>query len=123
MLKHVLRWLLPYWRRSRGIMALVFSLTVFAIATRTLYPVIFKFIIDHLSGDFDPKSAKHWIMALFGMGLVRELTQAFLPSSRAWLNLTNSLHIRMGHTETVLRKRHDFYARFRPGDLDLPPIM
>jgi ATP-binding cassette, subfamily B, multidrug efflux pump len=117
MLKRVLRWLVPYWRRSRGIMVLVFSLTVFAIATRTLYPVIFKFIIDHLSGDFDPKSAKHWILVLFGVGLLREVTQAFLPSSRAWLNMTNSLHIRMGHFGTVLRKRHDFYNRFRMGDL------
>ncbi len=117
MLRRVLRWLVPYWRRSRGIMTLVFSLTVFGIATRTLYPVIFKFIIDHLAGDFNPQSAKHWIMALFGMGLLRELTQAFLPSSRAWLNMTNSLHIRMGHAETVLSKRHDFYNRFRVGDL------
>jgi len=117
MLKRVLAWLLPYWRRSRGIMALVFSLTVLGIATRTLYPVIFKFIIDNLTGEFDPRSAKHWILVLLGMGFLRELTQAFLPSSRAWLNLSNSLYIRMGHLGTVLRKRHDFYQRFRPGDL------
>jgi len=117
MLRHVLLWLLPYWRKARGIMTLVFGLTVFAIATRTLYPVMFKFIIDRLTGDFDPQSARHWVLALLGMGFVRELTQAFLPSSRAWLNMTNSLNVRMKHASTVLRKRHDFYGRFRPGDL------
>lgn len=116
-LGNVLRWFAPYWRRVRGGLTVVFGLTVLGIATRTLYPVIFKFIIDNLATDFDATSARHWILALLGMGVLREVTQAFLPSSRAWMNVTNAMNIRMSLLGSVLRKRQDFFQRYQPGDL------
>ena len=92
MLKRVLSWFAPHWRRVRGGLTVVFALTVLGIATRTLYPLIFKFIIDSLvqtdsAGTVDVTSARNWVLVLLAMGFLRSLTQAFLPSSRAWIRL------------------------------------
>ena len=122
MLKRVLSWFAPYWRRERGGISVVFVLTVLAIATRTLYPLIFKFIIDALTakdagGRPDLTSARNWVLILFALGFLRSLTQAFLPSTRAWMNLAVAMRIRMEELRRILAKRHDFFQRFKPGDL------
>ena len=123
MLKRVLNWFTPYWRQVRGGLAVVFSLTVLGIATRTLYPLIFKFIIDSLTvqneatGRIDLASARNWVLILLGMGFLRSLTQAFLPSCRAWMNVSIAKGIRLAMLDRILRKRHDFFQRFQPGDL------
>ncbi|MDP6418243.1 MAG: ABC transporter ATP-binding protein [Candidatus Krumholzibacteria bacterium] len=117
MIRFVLSWLLPYWKQVRGLMAGLFALTTLGILTRTLYPVIFKFIIDALTEDFNIEVARNWVLALLGLGLLRELTQAVLPSTRAWLNFTNSLNVRMKHAATILRKPQGFYMKYPAGDL------
>lgn len=120
MLKRVLTWFVPYWRRSRKLIGVVFGLTLLGIVTRTLYPVIFKFIIDTidpLAPTADEDRARYWIMVLLATGILRELTQAFLPSTRNWLNQSNAMNIRLHHAGTVMRKRHGFFARFQTGDL------
>ena len=122
MLRRVLSWYAPYWRRERGGIGVVFVLTVLAIATRTLYPLIFKFIIDALtmkdaSGRPDLTSARNWVLILLALGFLRSLTQAFLPSSRAWMNVAVAMRIRMEELRRILAKRHDFFQRFKPGDL------
>ncbi len=123
MLRRVLKWFTPYWRQVRGGLAVVFTLTVLGIATRTLYPLIFKFIIDALTvqsestGAIDLESARNWVLILLGMGLLRSLSQAFLPSTRAWMNLAIAKGIRLSLLERILRKRHDFFQRHQPGDL------
>ena len=122
MLKRVLSWFAPHWRRVRGGLTVVFALTVLGIATRTLYPLIFKFIIDSLvqtdsAGTVDVTSARNWVLVLLAMGFLRSLTQAFLPSSRAWMNLAIAMSIRLELLRRILAKRHDFFQRFQPGDL------
>ncbi len=123
MLKRVLKWFAPHWRQVRGGLAVVFALTVLGIATRTLYPLIFKFIIDALvvqgeeGGQVDLSSARNWILILLGMGLARSLSQAFLPSTRAWMNLALAKGMRMSLLDRILAKRHAFFQRYQPGDL------
>jgi len=121
-LRRVLSWYAPYWRRERGGIAVVFLITVVAIASRTVYPLIFKFIIDALAvtdagGRPDLTSARNWVLVLLGLGFLRSLSQAFLPSCRAWMNVAVGLRIRMEELRRVLAKRHDFFQRFQPGDL------
>ncbi len=83
MLARVLGWYRPYWSKVRGTLVLVFVLTVFGIATRTLYPLIFKFIIDALTGGGELSDARKWVLMLLGIGAMRTITQAFLPSTRS----------------------------------------
>ena len=117
MLARVLRWYRPYWSRVRGTLGLVFVLTVFGIATRTLYPLIFKFLIDALTEGHELSGVRYWVLVLLGVGLMRTLTQAFLPSTRAMLNLKVALGIRLKQLGGVLRKRQEFFHDYQPGDL------
>jgi len=119
-LLRVLGWFVPYWRKAGRLVAVLLGLTVLGIATRTLYPLIFKFIIDHLDPSSiagEPGSARWWIIVLLGVGFVREITQCLLPATRNWLNQVNSLNMRMFHAGTVFRKKHGFFAKFQAGDL------
>ncbi|MCP4547009.1 MAG: ABC transporter ATP-binding protein [bacterium] len=139
MLANVFRWFSPYWNRIKGTLGVLFVLTLLGIATRTLYPLIFKFIIDSLAGanpaessnpvmsniarwvesimPLESSSARTWVLVLLFMGAMRSIVQAVLPSTRALGNLKLAKGIRVEILRRVLRKRHGFFQRFMPGDL------
>jgi len=117
MLGKVLRWFRPYWRKQRKGMALVLLLTALGVAASTTYPLIFKFVLDSLVDQGDPLSARQWVLALLGAGVLQQILQWLLPVSRAAQNLGNALEIRLTLFRRVLRKTAAFFARFRSGDL------
>ncbi len=116
-LTKVFRWFWPFWRQHRRILGLVLGLTVLAVAARTLYPLLFKFVLDALVVDFDPGDARQWVLALLGAGLAQQVIQWLLPVTRAKANLDQGMSIRMRTLATILRKRPGFYTRYRSGDL------
>ncbi|MCA9782852.1 MAG: ABC transporter ATP-binding protein [Candidatus Cloacimonetes bacterium] len=116
-LRRVLRWLAPLWRLQRKQLLLVLGLTVLAVAIRTLYPLIFKFVLDALVDPGNALSARGWVLALLGAGVLQQTIQWLLPVSRAKANLDLGMAIRMRTLHTVLRKKPAFYTRYRSGDL------
>ncbi len=113
----VLKWFLPYWRDRRKGLVLVLSLTAVSVAATTLYPLLFKFVIDRLVHDGDPLSSRRWVLALLGVGVLQQLIHWLLPVSRAWMNLEFAMAIRMRIFGRLLRKTAPFFTRFRSGDL------
>jgi ABC-type multidrug transport system fused ATPase/permease subunit len=116
-LRTVLRWYAGYWRRHRGGMILVLALTALAVGAATLYPLIFKFVLDRLVHEGDPLGSRRWVLALLGAGLFQQLIQWLLPVSRAWMNLEHAMDIRLELFRRLLRKTAPFFSRFRSGDL------
>lgn len=116
-LRAVLAWFMPYWRlRVRG-MGLVLLLTALGVATSTVYPLLFKFVLDELVQEGSPLGARRWVLALLGVGVMQQVLQWLLPVSRAAQNLGNAMEIRMSLFARILRKRPAFFSAFRSGDL------
>jgi len=115
-LPKVMRWFAPYWRKQGRGMALVLVLTALGVAASTTYPLLFKFVLDGLT-EGDPLSARQWVLALLGAGVLQQVLQWLLPVSRAAANLGNAMEIRLTLFRRVLRKTASFFARFRSGDL------
>jgi ABC-type multidrug transport system fused ATPase/permease subunit len=115
-LPKVLRWFAPYWRKQGRGMALVLALTALGVAASTTYPLLFKFVLDGLT-EGDPLSARQWVLALLGAGILQQVLQWRLPRSRAAANLGNAMEIRLTLFRRVLRKTASFFSRFRSGDL------
>jgi ATP-binding cassette subfamily B multidrug efflux pump len=116
-LKSVMRWFAPYWREYRHRLGLVLLLTLLAVAVRTLYPLLFKFVLDSLVDPTGPLSVRGWVLALLGAGILQQTIHWLLPVSRARTNLDLGMAIRGRMLGTILRKRPDFYTRYRSGDL------
>lgn len=117
MLKSVLKWFAPYWRQQRRWIVLLFALTTVGIALRSLYPYVFKYVIDALTDDLDFSRVRTWILVIFGLGIAREISQWLLPSTRYLMNLRFGQAIKLDHFDSVLHKNHHFFNRFRSGDL------
>ncbi len=115
-LPKVLRWFAPYWRKQGRGMILVLGLTALGVAASTTYPLLFKFVLDGLT-EGDPLSARQWVLALLGAGVLQQILQWLLPVSRAAANLGNAMEIRLALFRRVLRKTASFFSRFRSGDL------
>lgn len=116
-LMKVLRWFAPYWREHRRGMLIVLALTSIAVAASTLYPLIFKFVLDRLVHENDPIGSRRWVLVLVGAGVFQQLIQWLLPVSRAWLNMEHAQSIRLEIFRRILRKTAPFFSRFRSGDL------
>lgn len=116
-LAKVLAWFLPYWRLRRRGMALVLVLTALGVAASTIYPLLFKFVLDELVDSGSPLEARRWVLALLAAGVVQQMLQWLLPVSRAAQNLGNAMEIRLTLFQRILRKRPAFFSAFRSGDL------
>jgi len=117
MLRSVLKWFTTYWRPQRRWMLLLFALTTVGIALRSLYPYVFKYVIDSLTDNQDFSRVRTWILVILGLGIVREFTQWLLPSTRYLMNLRLGRAIKLDHFDSILQKNHRFFSRFRSGDL------
>ncbi len=113
----VLAWFLPYWRQRRRGMGLVLLLTALGVGASTVYPLLFKFVLDSLVESGSPLEARTWVLALLAVGLAQQLLQWLLPVSRAAQNLGHAMEIRLSLFDRILRKRAAFFSRFRSGDL------
>ncbi|MEM7260930.1 MAG: ABC transporter ATP-binding protein [Planctomycetota bacterium] len=115
----VLRWFLPYWRDHKNMFLIVLGLTVIGVAARISYPLIFKFVIDAVEAP-DPEARRdprHWVLVLLGLGIVQQVLQWLLPSTRAWVNVTVARAVRLKMFRSLLAKRPQFFAKYRSGDL------
>jgi len=110
-------WLAKYWKQKRRLMTVVVLLTVFSIAARTTYPLMFKFVLDKLTTHAPPAVIRHWVWLLIAVGLYQGLMFAILPNSRAYGNLVFGRLMRETIFRRILRKGYDFFLKYRTGDL------
>jgi ATP-binding cassette subfamily B protein len=116
-MRHVLTWFYPFWKKRAKGMIILLLITILAIAAKTLYPFIFKFVIDSLAGDIDFNNIINWIWIILGVGIVRELTQWLLPATRYLMNMTIGMDIRLRYFDEILKKDYTFFSKHRTGDL------
>ncbi len=116
-MKKVLRWFWPFWKNRRKGMLSVILVTVLAILVKTLYPFIFKFVIDSLEGEIDLQNVRHWVFIILGLGIVQQITQWLLPVMRYMHNLLLAQDVRLQYFETIIGKDYTFFNKFRTGDL------
>jgi ATP-binding cassette subfamily B protein len=116
-MKHVFRWFLPFWKLRRKGMGILLLITTLAIAAKTVYPYIFKFVIDHLTQDIHYDNILTWVWVILGVGLVREITQWLLPATRYFMNMGIGMDIRLNYFQEIMNKDYSFFARHRTGDL------
>lgn len=116
-MKHVLRWFLPFWKHRRKGMGILLIITTLAIAAKTVYPYIFKFVIDNLTKDIHYDNILTWVWIILGVGIVREVTQWLLPATRFFMNMGIGLDIRLRYFHEIMKKDYTFFARHRTGDL------
>jgi ATP-binding cassette, subfamily B, multidrug efflux pump len=116
-MKHVLRWFLPFWKLRRKGMGILLLITTLAIAAKTIYPYIFKFVIDHLATDIHYDNILTWVWVILGVGIVREVTQWLLPATRYFMNMTIGMDIRLRYFYEIMKKDYTFFSRHRTGDL------
>ncbi|MDK9700336.1 MAG: ABC transporter ATP-binding protein/permease [bacterium] len=110
-------WLAKFWKQRKGLMLLVFGLTVLSIVARTAYPLMFKFVLDKLSEQAAPSETRRWVMLLIAVGVYQGLMFAVLPNSRAYGNLVFGRLMREKVFDRILRKGYDFFLKFRTGDV------
>jgi ABC-type multidrug transport system fused ATPase/permease subunit len=114
---YVLNWFKRYWRHRWKGMLTVLMVTILGIAVKTLYPYIFKYIVDELAQDIDLTSVRNWILIILTVGILREITQWLLPAFRFMMNLRIAKDIRAEHFQAILKKRPPFFRKYRTGDL------
>jgi ABC-type multidrug transport system fused ATPase/permease subunit len=117
MLKRVLAWYWPFWRGRNRLMIIVLVLTAVGVASRTAYPLLYKFVLDAITGGARIATVHAWILALLGGAILQQGSQLLLAMSRSTGNSYLGMDIRMRSLGTVLRKTPVFYRRFRSGDL------
>lgn len=123
-LRAKLRWIWALWKPRRGWMAVLALLTLFSTASAIAYPLILGELINYLHEAASAKPAADgfsrtindaiWILVV--VALVRFLA-SFYPSFRAWVNSIFEKAVRERYFETILRKGHRFFIRFRTGDI------
>ncbi len=116
-MRHVLRWFRPFWKLRRKGMGILLLITTLAIAAKTDYPYIFKFVIDHLATDIQYDNIMTWVWIILGVGIVREITQWLLPPTRFLMNMTIGKDIRLRYFHEIMNKDYTFFSRHRTGDL------
>ncbi|HDR04335.1 MAG TPA: ABC transporter ATP-binding protein [Candidatus Marinimicrobia bacterium] len=114
---YVLKWFKRYWRHRWKGMTAVLIVTILGIAVKTLYPYIFKFIVDGLAQDIDLTNVRSWILIILSVGILREITQWLLPAMRFMMNLRIAKDMRSEHFRAVLKMRPAIFQNYRTGDL------
>lgn len=110
-------WLAKFWKQRRFLIFLVLFLTVFSIAVRTAYPLMFKFVLDKLTLRAEPSEIRFWVLLLVCVGIFQTLMFAILPNTRAYGNLVFGKLMREHVFEKILKKGYDFFLKFRTGDV------
>jgi ATP-binding cassette subfamily B protein len=111
----LLRWYYDLWRPFRGRLLLLVALAFLMGSVRTLFPAIFKPLLDRtLSEGAVPLEL---LLALGSVGVLRALLLTVLFSVRASNNLLLSRRARERAFERVIALGPDFLARHATGDL------
>jgi ATP-binding cassette subfamily B multidrug efflux pump len=119
-----LAWVWAVWRERKGLIALLFFLTLLSSAVAVSYPYLTKLLLDLiqrlLEAPGDPSAASAEIrrlvllvLAVGGIGFVA----SFFPGVRGAVNIVFDYLIRRKYFGATLAKDYRFFAAFRSGDV------
>ncbi len=121
--KH-LKWVINEWKRYKSLVVLMIFLTILTSFISSVYPYLFKVLIDKI--DFlqknkvdypEPmKEIYRFVWVILGVGAVR-LISSIYPGVRGWINMKFEHSLRMRYFAEITDKDYKFFNKFRTGDL------
>ncbi|MBI9031048.1 ABC transporter ATP-binding protein [bacterium] len=121
--KH-LKWVINEWKRYKSLVVIMFFLTILTSFISSVYPYLFKVLIDKIDflqknkADYDEPMQEiyRFIWVILGIGAVRLVTSIY-PAVRAWINMKFEHSLRMRYFTDITEKDYKFFNKFRTGDL------
>ncbi len=119
-----IRWIGRAWRPHLRWLPVLLVMTLLSTGVTLAYPLVFGYVLEEirrlsvgaeLTSDLDAK-VRSLIGILLAIGFARFLA-SFYPAFRALVNSRIELFTRERFFSIVLRKGHDFFTRFRTGDV------
>jgi ATP-binding cassette, subfamily B, multidrug efflux pump len=120
---HHLAWIRAIWSEKKGLVALLFFLTLLSSAVAVVYPYLSKLLLDTIQGLLetpgagDPMDEVNRILMVFvAVGLAGFVASIF-PGIRGMTNSVFEHLIRGKYFRKVLAKDYSFFAKFSSGDV------
>jgi ATP-binding cassette, subfamily B, multidrug efflux pump len=121
---HHLAWIWKVWRERKGLIALLFVLTLTSSAVAVAYPYLSKVLIDMLQRLLEhPESAsassaeiRRLAMLVVAVGVGGYVASLF-PGVRGAVNCVFEYLLRKKYFGKVMEKDYRFFSAFRTGDL------
>lgn len=117
-------WVWRIWRERKGLIALLFLLTLLSSAVAVTYPYLTKLLLDMLQrllAEHQARSeAEREIRRLVGLFLIVGgvgFIASIFPGLRGAVNNVFEYIIRKKYFDRVMDKDHRFFSAFRSGDL------
>ncbi len=125
---HYLKWIFSQYRERKGLIFVLFLLTVLSTIVSVLFPLGFKYIIDALvqdlklfkDGKIDMAVAfahRNRMLVLFFLLGIAGWFRGFYPYLRGRMNTIFERVFRERYFDEILEKGHRFFLHFRTGDL------
>ncbi|MCX7774648.1 MAG: ABC transporter ATP-binding protein [Rectinemataceae bacterium] len=119
-----LAWIRSVWREKQGLIWLLLLLTLLSSAVAVAFPLVTKYLFDVLEtkvvdaagADAAMAQVKRIALMFVAIGLAGFVAGTF-PGIRGSLNSVFDYLVRTRYFKIVLRKRADFFATFRSGDI------
>ena len=115
-------WLWAYWRHHKGMISILFLMTLVSAAVSVTFPLVFKAAIDaarQLGVDVlgeEREKVLDLALILLLVGAGRSFVHLY-PALRARMNLIMEVKMREAYFDRVLTKGHRFFMKFRTGDI------
>ncbi len=121
--KHV-KWIFNEWKRYKKLVFVMVILTILSAFISSVYPYLFKMLIDKIDyivknkSEFDEPMTEMYkfIWVILGIGMVR-LIAGIYPAFRAWINMKFEHSLRVRYFTDISEKDYKFFNKFRTGDI------
>jgi len=113
-------WLRRYWRGHRRVLVFLLFFTLVSTIVAVAYPLVFRWVIDQLSGILSKQGAAGQIgqvLLVLGAILIGRFIAGFYPATRALMNLRLEVGIREDVFGELMKKDYRFNTRYRTGDV------
>ncbi len=126
--KYYIKWIAGIYSEHKLYVLFLLFLTVFTTAVTTLYPLVYKYIIDQLTLNMtlfeegrlsieqalEQRNSLILILLVFGVAMV--LTNIY-PYMRGRLNMLFEISLRKKFFEIIVNKSYRFFQEYRTGDI------
>lgn len=116
-------WIRKLWSEKKGLVALLFILTIISSAVAVLLPYISKILLDTIQrllekpGTQDPMLEINrllWLLVAVGFG---GFLASFFPAIRGMTNSVFEHLLRTKYFKKILEKNYEFFSEFATGDV------
>jgi ATP-binding cassette subfamily B protein len=122
--KSHIAWVWRVWRGHRGLILLLFCLTLLSSAVAVTYPYLSKLLLDMLQRLMESKATaavanpqiKRLVLLILAVGVASFIANLF-PGIRGAANLVFEYVTRISYFKKVMEKDHRFFSAFRTGDV------